>query len=428
MSVVKVQTTVRGPMKRLHRQEGDLHVCISGPAGTGKTYSTLMWLHLILLKYPGTRAFLARKTHRALAATTLASFREKVAALSIEQGHLHYYGGSGSEPASFRYENGSRLIIGGLDDPEKIKSLEVSLIVVDEATELKRNDYDVLKTRLRGASPGAYPWYRLILMTNPDAPNHWIKTSDDIDMWYSTHEDNPTLYTNGEWTPEGLRYLASLETLTGVRYDRLRHGKWVAAEGLIYSSFNPAVHVIDRRELPSSWERLWSVDFGHVHPFSAQCWALDPEGVMYLEHEILMTQTTVDIHAAVMLEKFGQRPVAVVVEHAADTRATLEKELGLPLTLADKRVSNGINLTQQRFANNRIYLMRDSLVEADPELIKSGAPTCLEEELLGYAWADGKEQPVKIEDDAADCMRYAVSWVDKHRRGPVQMVNLSGLF
>lgn len=422
-----VAVEVRGPMRQLFKTHGDLDVCISGPAGSGKTLQTLLFLHLTLLKYPGTRALLSRKTHKALAATTLATYREKVAAEAIDAGLLHYYGGSGAEPASFRYENGSRLIVSGLDDPDKIKSLEVSVIVVDEATELKREDYDILKTRLRGSTSDC-PFYRVVLLTNPAAPSHWIKTSDDLPMWYSTHEDNPSLYRDGAWTEEGTRYLRSLETLSGVQYDRLRHGKWVAAEGLIYGDFDPALHVIDPFEVPDTWDRLWSVDYGVVHPFAAQCWALDPDGTMYLVHEILMTQRTIASHAAVMKERFGPRPVAVVVEHEATTRMTLEQELGLPITLADKRVSVGINEVQTRFKDNRIKLFNTALVETDGALVRSGSPLKLEDELLSYAWAPGKEKPVKVEDDASDTMRYAVMWVAKHRAGPAAIVDLSGVF
>ena len=59
---------------------------LQGPAGTGKTYPTLMWLHLTMLRYPGTKALVVRKVARTLAGTTLATFREKVAPEAIAAG------------------------------------------------------------------------------------------------------------------------------------------------------------------------------------------------------------------------------------------------------------------------------------------------------------------------------------------------------
>ncbi|MFI6388618.1 hypothetical protein [Nonomuraea sp. NPDC050540] len=69
----------------------------------------------------------------------------------------------------------------------------------------------------------------------------------------------------------GADYIAKLEKLTGVRYHRLRHGRWVATEGLIYEDFDPAVHVVDRFDIPPEWTRWWTVDFGFTNPFVLQC-------------------------------------------------------------------------------------------------------------------------------------------------------------
>ena len=90
---------------------------------------------------------------------------------------------------------------------------------------------------------------------NPDAPHHWLRQRCErgaCHLIYCTHEDNPRLYDaeTGEWSPEGAEYLRRLDALTGVRYERLRLGKWAAAEGLIYDTFDPAVHLHQPIGLP----------------------------------------------------------------------------------------------------------------------------------------------------------------------------------
>jgi phage terminase large subunit len=56
-------------------------------------------------------------------------------------------------------------------------------------------------------------------------------------MLESRHEDTPTV------TPE---YLASLDALPGVLRDRLRFGRWAAAEGMVYDEWDASVHVVSQ--------------------------------------------------------------------------------------------------------------------------------------------------------------------------------------
>src|SRR3546814_18229140 len=99
----------------------------------------------------------------------------------------------------------------------------------------------MLRTRLRGAKPTAYPHYRMVLLTNPGVPTHHLRTAEGLRMAYSTHQDNPALWDGTTWTSEGERYLAELRNLTGVQRQRLLDARWVAAEGIIWPDFDPAV-------------------------------------------------------------------------------------------------------------------------------------------------------------------------------------------
>lgn len=423
-SLTTVRVEVRGPMKDLFKTT-DSQI-ISAAAGTGKSFQTLYWLHLMLLKYPGTKALVVRKVARSLTGTTLATFRDKVASEALEARLVAFYGGSAAEPASFRYENGSRIIVGGLDEPQRIMGTEVSIIVVDEAIETTQRDLDMLRTRLRGASASAYPWYRMVLLTNPGPPTHHLRTAPGIRMVYSRHEDNPALYQDGTWTPEGRRYLAELGNLTGVQRARLLDGKWVAQEGTIWPEFDPAVHLIDRFNIPDHWTRYWTVDFGYIHPFVAQWWAVDPDGVLYLYRELIHTQRLVEDHAKQMLAQVitdgkwtEPKPRAIITDHAAEDRATLEKHLGMKTKPARKTVGDGLQAVASRFrlAGNgkpRLVLMKDSLIEIDSSLVADSKPVGLAEEIPGYVWADHKtkEQPVKESDDACDAARYVVAHLD----------------
>lgn len=429
MTETVVRFEPRGAVKTLMGCK-DNEVLLSGAAGTGKSVGALMKIHLACLSVPGVRALIARKTHASLTSSTLVTFRQKVAAEALTVGLVSFYGGSAQEPASFRYANGSVIVVGGLDRSTRLLSTEYDLIFVDEAIEATPEDLDTLVTRLRN---GRLSYQQLIMSTNPGPPTHHLKQRADAGrctMLYSTHEDNPRLYADGEWTEYGQAYLARLDSLTGARYQRMRWGKWVAAEGLVYEGWDESVHVIDRFKISPEWTRWISIDLGFTNPTCIQWWAEDPDGRLYLHRELYRTRTLMEDHAKRMLELMKypsgqwreQQPRAIICDHDAEDRATLEKHLGLSTTAAKKTVSDGIQAVQSRFkvqadGKPRLFIFRDSLVEVDEDLAARALPTRTVEEITGYIWAvkpgsggsELKEEPLKKDDHGMDALRYMVA-------------------
>jgi phage terminase large subunit len=421
----------RGAAAELFRYKGN-EVLLSGAAGTGKSVGALMKVHLVCMSVPKVRALLVRKTHASLAASTLVTFRQKVAAEAIAAGAVSFYGGSAQEPAAFRYSNGSVIVVGGLDRATRLLSTEYDVCFVDEAIETTAEDLDTIVTRLRN---GRLSYQQLIMATNPGPPTHHIKQRADSGrcrLLYSTHEDNPRLYTGGEWTEYGQAYLARLDSLTGARYQRMRWGKWVAAEGLVYEAFDPAVHVLDPADVPQGGTLWISVDFGFTNPTVIQFWREDADGRLYLTRELYRAGRLVEDHAkdilAVLADLGGPKPRAVICDHDAEDRATLERHLGLSTVAAHKGVSDGIQAVQSRLkpagdGKPRLFLVRCALVERDEAMDAAKKPCSTEEEITGYVWDRGsaaqqaadkppKEAPVKVNDHGMDAMRYAVAELD----------------
>ena len=416
---VSVRYEPRGAAAELFRRK-DGEILISGAAGTGKSVAALAKLHYACLMTPKVRCLIVRKTHTSLAASTLVSFKEKVAKEALESGLLHYFGGSGSEPASFRYQNGSRIIVGGLDRASRLLSTEFDLAFLDEATEATPEDVETIISRLRN---GRLSFHQLIMATNPDAPTHHLKKRADTGrcvMLYSKHEDNPRLYDNGEWTPEGAAYISRLENLTGARYHRLRWGRWVAREGIIYEGFDPSIHVVPSFTPPPEWPLTVSVDFGFIHAFVAQFWRSDEDGRLYLQREIFHSRRLVEDHARQMVkivEDLGARPAAVICDHQSESRAVLERHFGYRTEPAFKAVTEGIQAVQSRLREEkdgraRVFFMDGTLLERDPMLVEFARPTCTVEEFPSYVWDEKKEAPVKDMDDGMDGLRYRIAYDD----------------
>ena len=431
----------------------DGEVLLAGPAGTGKSFAALWKVHLMCLMNPGMRALVARKTLKSLTSTGLVTYQTWVAKHALARKDVVWFGGSMREPAQFKYSNGSVIVVGGLDDPDKVMSTEYDLAYIQEATDVTLEDWEKVSSRLRN---GVVSFQQLLADCNPQQPKHWLKQRCDAGktmMLYSQHEDNPRLFDDdGVITEFGQDYIARLDALTGVRYLRLRKGKWAAAEGLIYEDWNPAVHLVDRRavapewrpdHLPLKWRRIWAIDFGYTNPFVWQQWAIDGDGRMYLEHEIYQTKTLVEDHAQAIIDVVSGRktsegagrtrewwypkPSAVICDHDAEDRATLDRKLrehgvigSIP---AHKSVSDGIQAMQARLrlagdGRPRMLLVRDALVARDASLVERGLPVCTEDEIEGYVWEpqkDGrpdKDAPLKLNDHGCDAARYAVAYED----------------
>lgn len=410
----------------------DPEVLICGPAGTGKSRACLEKLHAICMLTPDVRALIVRKTLTSLAPTALKTYREQVAVEAIAKGNVYFHNGGPQDPPQYRYNNGSTITVGGMDRPTRIMSSEYDVIYVQEATELEITDWENLTSRLRN---WRISFQQLLADCNPDHPQHWLKSRADsgrTTLLQSEHEDNPRLFDrNGTLTPGGAQYIAKLDALTGVRYLRLRKGLWAAAEGVIYDEWNPSLHVVEPFKIPLDWERLWAVDFGFTNPFVLQCWAIDPDGRMFLYRELYRTRRTVDQHARTILSLVTDddgrwlepEPMAIVCDHDAENRARFEKELGMGTVPAVKTVSDGIEAVQVRMRPQkpddrpRLCLFKGARQDPDPELQDQKKPSSTEEEIPGYVWDSSgnrgiKETPLKINDHGCDAMRYAVAMVD----------------
>ena len=401
----------------------DPEVVLEGPAGTGKSRGTLEKLYLCALKYPGMRGLIARKTRASMTESTLVTWENHV----VPAGHPVLDGPQRDYRRSYHFPNGSEIVVAGLDKPTRIMSSEYDIAIVPEATELFESDWEMLTTRLRN---GVMPYQQMLADINPEAPTHWIHQRTDegrATVFFSRHEDNPVLYDaeSGEWTVRGQQYLSVLDRLSGVRFERLRHGRRAGVEGAVYP-FDRAVHLVDRFDIPDDWTRYRVIDFGYTNPFVCQWWAIDGDGRLFMYREIYHTRRTVSVHAKrINKHSEGEHYLATVADHDAEDRATLE-EHGIYTLAADKAVTTGIMAVQDRMqvagdGRARIFIMRDSLVEADPELLAAKLPTCTEQEFDLYVYPkskDGrpiKEVPVKLHDHGMDALRYLVMYANRGR-------------
>lgn len=396
-------------------QDKSFVLLLTGMAGGGKSKLAAEKIHGYCLKYSGSCWLMLRKAREWTGRSIVAFYKQSVVG---GDPHVRFNKSEGT----FYYDNGSVVYAGGMMDDkqrEAVRSIggEGGLdgAWFEEAAAFSRQDFEEIIGRVRH---NAADWQQIILSTNPDSPTHWINTDlivgGGASVYYSGARDNPH---------NSPAYVANLEKLTGVLRDRLVLGLWKQAEGAIYEEFNPAIHIIDPFPIPPTWRRFRVVDFGFTNPFTCQWWAMDDDGRLYEYREIYQTRRLVeDVTPEIIRLSEGEYIEATVADHDAEDRATMERH-GIITIAAIKDVSPGIQAVKARLkvqpdGKPRIFFMRGVLVAPDPLLEEIKAPTCLLDELPGYAWqktSDGKpnkEQPIKLNDHGCDDMRYIVMHVD----------------
>lgn len=207
-----------------------------------------------------------RATRESMTDSVLATFEHDVV------GELHsivLQGGSRRTRHSYRYENGSEIVVAGFrqsgrDQTEKIMSTEWDFIYVNEVPELIEQQWEKLTSRLSRFTLG---YAQIVGDMNPPPTSHWTwKREREGKTLILTSQliDNPRWWQNGAWTPEGVQVYDTLNALSGPLRDRLFLGKPASYEGLVYDNFG----IDNLTDLEPDPDRpfMLAVDDGFIDP------------------------------------------------------------------------------------------------------------------------------------------------------------------
>lgn len=155
---------------------------------------------------------------------------------------------------------GSQIMFSGLDDVEKLKSIEgVTSIWVEEATELLQEDFEQLDLRLRGEH-GVLK--QITLTLNPISEQHWIKKlffDDPIKGVFTLK----TTFLDNQFIDEDYKLVMENKKQTNPRfYNIYGLGNWGTAEGLIFN--NVTTRLIKESELVGL-DSICGLDFGYTN-------------------------------------------------------------------------------------------------------------------------------------------------------------------
>ena len=361
------------------------YAVLYGGAGSGKSYVAAQKMLLRMLSETPHKFLVVRKVARTLRESVFALFKDLIYQLGLDEEFKINETNMSIECLL----NGNKIVMFGMDNPEKIKSIAgITGIWVEEATELKEGDFDQLDLRLRGETKH----YKQIIITfNPVSAQHWIKkkffdfTPPDTFILKTIYLDNP--FIDGE-------YRAVMERLKRDNYEYYKVyalGEWGTLKGFIY----PKYETIDK--MPEYFEKEYiGIDFGFNHPYAIVHVRIDNKN-LYVDE--LFYRQGWENPKVVEWAKRNMSWAKRIQIYADSARPDLIKEwkaAGFNIDKANKAVFEGINTVK----NFNIHITKRSV-----NILK---------EIELYAWKEDKDgntldEPIKLNDDAMDAMRYALT-------------------
>lgn len=238
------------------------------------------------------------------------------------------------------------------------------------------------------------PNSRVIMDTNPDNPEHYIK-KDYIDKADDKKiiQISFNLYDNTFLSPE---YIENIETVTpsGVFFNRDILGLWTTTDGAIYRDFDKEKHIIKDLSNYRFVDYVAGIDWGYSH-YGALCvFGVTESGEFILLKAIKKQFEQVEYWIDEMLnikKEYGN--IKIYADTARVEHINKARHKGLNVIYADKNVMAGIEKVASLIKQNKLLIYDSSAFLS---------------EVYKYVWDSKTGQAKKENDDLMDAIRYAI--------------------
>ena len=293
------------PKQRLFHASVANEVLYGGAAGGGKSKAIVMDALMRCCRYPGTHAYLFRRTYPELEDTLI---KEATASYPRELGKYNV------SQKTYTMTNGSVIHFrhcAAVQDMYNYAGAEIQWLYMDELTSFEYDIYNFLKTRLRAKKElGVVPIVRCA--SNPGNIGHaWVKDYFvDAGPYMSlvtkvqesevlgrrkkfTTQYIPAFATDNPYITED--YIFELERKPKALRDALLFGHWTAFEGQVFVEWRAdqahygdrvGTHVIEPFPIPPEWPRYMGFDHGYTRPWAATWFAMSPDNRLYQYREL----------------------------------------------------------------------------------------------------------------------------------------------
>lgn len=324
-----------------------------------------------------------------------------------------FYSAYSTQKSYADFINGHRVMYRPYDDPGKLRSYNLSMWLILEASEVKEEAYTQLKTRLRNSAATvpevdedgnvvyertesgvevpkiAYDWRTGIIESNPSAG--WIKNSvlnysDEIhtygevrDVYYQNPDEKDPLIATHITATSANAYLPkdfiAMQVKNHAKWwvDRYIYGSFRYSDGLVYPSAQQ--YFIEPYDIPRNWKRIVAFDYGLA---DASCFLFaainEKDNQLVFYKEVYANNRSVEELAALYFEAAKDIPVggmvcAPIIDPKSGPRRDYDKK-----TLADSFLDYNISFIPGAVNRDaRVYRLNTYLESGRVRIMRSCA-------------------------------------------------------
>uniref|UniRef100_A0A6H1ZTH0 Putative terminase n=1 Tax=viral metagenome TaxID=1070528 RepID=A0A6H1ZTH0_9ZZZZ len=274
------------PIYRIILYNERRYLILKGGSGAGKSHFACQKILYRIITEPNHRFLIIRKVKDTIRKSVFQLFRDYISKWELSD---EFKINLTDMTITFR-SNGNEILFAGVDDPDKLKSIEgVTGIWIEEANELYPNDFEELDRRLRGIF---HTYMQIILTFNPILKTNWTykrffsglteEEKEDITILTTTYKDNIFIKND-------LAYKKLLESYTGNMRTVFTLGQYGMLENAIYTNWE----MIEDDEFPDD-EPVLGLDFGYIAPQALIRTVVDmEEKIIYVDQLSYLTKQTI---------------------------------------------------------------------------------------------------------------------------------------
>lgn len=144
-----------------------------GGYGSGKTFAGSLLGILLALKFPGIRGLVGAQTYTLVRDTTLQTYFEHLDNFGFTEGKDYNWS---SSLQKLTFKNGSEILFRHFDEPNKLKSLNLGFVEIEEMSDIPYDTFKMLLGRMRQKVKKSWKdfTYRIFGHTNPETCRGWV--------------------------------------------------------------------------------------------------------------------------------------------------------------------------------------------------------------------------------------------------------------
>lgn len=333
-----------------------------GGAGSSKSFSTAQKILTRIMSEENHRFLVVRKVAKTLRVSVFQLFKDLVSILATDTPEIWNDFKINKSDMTITYlPNNSMLLFFGLDDIEKLKSIQgITGIWIEEASETDKGDILELNRRLRGITP----YYKQIILTfNPISHLHWLK-EHFFDNPASTANIYKTTYLDNSFIDE--EYKQELEDIKN--YDEQQYriyalGEWgVLNQNVIHHRYDFQKHISDKT-IDDFYTLHVGIDFNIG---GSVCIALgeDRDGIAHIIDEFVSYDTEMIIEE--LKSRYPTKELTLYPDASGSNRSTNSRQTDVDMLIAagfycNVPDANGARATRYN-ACNRKFMQNEILI------------------------------------------------------------------